>query len=89
MQREIGISTLLNTHIVIRVENPGDVLSQVSVQHCLNVSPDVNCGTAAAFRLSPFLAVLFFNKDNVQNDDVTVMMTIFTVFEVKVTGGLG
>lgn len=30
------------THIVIGVQHPGDVLSQVSVQHGLNVVSDVN-----------------------------------------------
>lgn len=29
-------------HIVVGVENSGDVLSQVSIQHCLDVSSNIN-----------------------------------------------
>lgn len=36
-----------STHIVVGVEDPGNVLSQVSVQHSLNVATNINCGTAA------------------------------------------
>lgn len=44
------------THIVIGVQNPGDVLSQVSIQDGLDVATNINCGTAAE-QVSVFLSV--------------------------------
>lgn len=36
----------MTTHVVVGVEDPGDVFSQVSIQDCLNVAANVNCGAA-------------------------------------------
>jgi len=36
------------TYVVVGVEDPGDVLRQVSVQHGLDVAADINCGTQEA-----------------------------------------
>ena len=33
-----------STHIVVGVQNPGDVLCQVSIQHSLDVTTNINCG---------------------------------------------
>lgn len=54
MQTEIGgwyTHNNKSTHVVVGVENPGDVLSQVSVQHSLDVATDINCGTTAVTQL--------------------------------------
>ena len=47
----LGVETRINNfpHIVIRVEDTGDVLSQVPVQHSLNIATDIDCGTRKKF----------------------------------------
>lgn len=49
----------MTTHVVVGVEDPGDVLSQVSVQDCLNVAANVNCGAAAAAAEGDWVKILW------------------------------
>lgn len=47
LKQAVSVSTekaSLTTHIIIGIEDPGDVLGQISVQHSLNVVSNVNWG---------------------------------------------
>lgn len=45
------------SHVVIGVENPGDVLSQISIKHGLDVTTDINCGIGVIHRLFIYLFI--------------------------------
>lgn len=38
------------THVVVWIEDSGDVFCQVSVQNCFNIISSVNCGAETQFR---------------------------------------
>lgn len=64
-----------STHIVIGVENPGNVLSQVSVQHGLDVATDINCGATAVTDVW-----VLCHCGQYYGDDFTGQTTTLTVF---------
>lgn len=70
----------VTTHVVVGVENPGDVLGQVPVQHSLDVSAHVNCG-----RSGSGVKARFFPEEA----EAEAEQTALTVLEVEVAGGLG
>lgn len=52
-----------STHIVVGVEHSGDVLSEVSIEHSLNVASNINCGTTA--RRAVHVCWFYFSQSDV------------------------